>query len=347
MTRLMSFVRAQSLLLLAAFACDTGNGTPDGPAVVVGSGGSAAGAGAAGGSSGTSPTDGGGEGGSPDHPDVPGPPCNTWEALCARRYDEVSFPVTHAAMASSASFWDYPAQTRGLRTQLDESIRGLMLEVHAYDGELALCFHDCDEGRSRLATELGHVRGFFEDNPREVVTLLVDNRVPASEVALTVEEAGLLPYLYAAEAGEPWPTLGQMIEGGTRLVVFLSDADDAPPGYRALWDEVAGTSDRAEAARDLDCDVAYGSADAPLLLVHQTLVTSDGGGAGGEGGSDGSTTGRPSAALAETVNRDPFLSERLVLCASSFGRDPTFVAVDFYDQSDVIAATQRLDGLIP
>jgi len=55
---------------------------------------------------------------------------------------------------------------------------------------------------------------------------------------------------------------------------------------------------------------------------------------------------RPSEALAETVNHDPFLSERLGSCIDYLGRKPSFVALDFYDTSDVIGAVQRINGVI-
>jgi len=338
-----------AILAGAAVACE-GATSDERPGVIAQTAGApSAGAGTGGGAGETSVGP-GGEGGGFGLVDPSAPPCNTWAALCDRRYDETSFPVTHAAMANSASFWDHPAQRRGLRAQLDDSIRGLMLEVHPSDTGPALCFHDCADGEAPLAAELGHVRGFLEDNPREVVTLLVENRVPGEDVATAVEAAGLGSYLYAAGPRDPWPTLGQMIEQGTRLVVFLKDAEGAPAGFLPLGEYVAATSDGRTSPRELDCELTVGSAGAPMVLVHQTLVTeaSPAAGSGGEGGaaSDG-VPGYPDPALAETVNREPFLSERLALCTSSLGRKPTFVAVDFYDTSDVIGATQRLDGLIP
>lgn len=331
---------ATGLVLVLALACADDEKTGVTPSVVVTSG--DAGAVNGGGGQGAQPAH--GEGGR-DVPDLPGLPCNTWEELCNVAYDKVSFPVAHAAMANTASFWDFPAQRKPLRTQLDDSIRGLMLEVHLDEGELALCFHDCSEGRGDLLPELRHVREFLDDNPREVVTLLVDNRAPPGEFAAVASAAGLDAYLFSDEVIAGWPTLGELVEDGTRLVVFLQDAFGAPRGYRDLHASIASTGAKFGRARDLDCEIAEGDETASMLLVQHVLVlldgVSDAGGAGGVG-----ALGRPSEALAETVNREPFLSERLTLCAASFGRNPTFVAVDFYDSSDVIGATQRLGGLI-
>jgi len=315
-----------------------------GPVVlgVSGSGGDAGAGGEA-----AQPAGGGADIGVPDlpHPEPIGAPCNGAALLCESPYDGTAFAVTHASMASSGSFWDFPAQRRSIRQQLDDSIRGLMLEVHDYGGKPTLCFQDCDRGRSALTTELGHVRGFLDDNPREVVTLLIDNRVSAADIAAAFDAADLSRYLYADPSPAPWPTLGALIDEGTRLVAFLSDADAAPAGFRSLHGAVAATGASFTNRRDLTCDLAKDGEDGAFLLVNQFLVTSDGeGGTGGE--SSEAPAGLPSEALAETVNHDPFLSERLGSCADYLGRKPSFVAVDFYDTSDVIGAVQRINDVI-
>lgn len=275
-------------------------------------------------------------------------PCNGWPQLCQRAYDRVTFPVTHAAMANSATFWKHPAQSQSVRTQLDGSIRGLMLEVHDKAGVPTLCFDDCADGALPLVNELKRVAAFLGDNPREVVTLLIDNRVPASDLAQAFDDAELSAYLY--QGSGKWPTLGEMIERGERLVAFLSDATDAAAGFRSLNDEVRATSDRAGAARELDCATPSGSADAPFVLLLQSLVETSEvplEGAAGAGGASTTTVGWPTPELAATVNRDPFFSERVAFCSDLWGKPPSFVAVDFYEDSDVIGVAQRASGLIP
>ena len=140
---------------------------------------------------------------------VPGPPCNGWSALCAARYSEVTFPVTHAAMANANPPWMYPSQRKSLRQQLDDSIRGLMLEVHERAGDLTLCAGDCAEGYAPLQTALRDVHGFLADNPREVVHLIVDNRVPASNVAAEFAKADLGAYLLTEPDPDNWSALGE------------------------------------------------------------------------------------------------------------------------------------------
>lgn len=296
---------------------------------------------------GPEPAAGGAETGSPQPGDGPALPCNTWTALCDRPYDQVTFPTTHASMADSAAFWDYPAQGADIRAQLDNSIRGLMLEVHEDRGTLMLCASSCTEGRTPFAAELAQVAGFLADNPREIVTLLIDNRVPALDVAQALAAADLERSLYTDDPSGGWPTLGQMVDADMRLVVFLNDAEGAPLGYRSLTATVGATTAVAHSARELDCTLVSGPSAPSLILMNDFLVTDAGAlaGAGGEGGAANSG-GRPDAALADTVNHEPFMSEALGHCVEYNGKPPSFVAVDFFDTSDVIEATQRLSGLI-
>jgi hypothetical protein len=269
------------------------------------------------------------------------PPCNGWPELCDRAYDRLITPVSHAAMANLAPSWLHPAQRRTLRQQLDDSMRGLMLEVHPFEGESSLCLGDCSEGHSPLAAGLREIEGFLADNPREVLTLFIDNHIGAPELAARLDEAGLMASVYAGEPGPSWPTLAQLIEAGTRLVVFVSDATGAPPGLRAWWESMQATRDDARELAELNCDLVRGPPGSGLILVQHFLVSEQPGQADA-----GEPKLRPSESLSTSANRDPGLSARLQTCTQEWGRSPTFVAADFYDSGDLVAAVQRANGLI-
>jgi hypothetical protein len=64
-------------------------------------------------------------------PDVDG--CNGHAALCDRPLDEVVLPATHNAMSVPLPGWYSALQERPIATQLDDGIRGLLLDTHYAD----------------------------------------------------------------------------------------------------------------------------------------------------------------------------------------------------------------------
>jgi hypothetical protein len=299
----------------------------------------------------------GGEGGSPQEGGAPpitpiggssgrpgDQPCNGWPELCGRRYDSVSFPVSHAAMANDDTLWAFPAQRRSLRRQLDDGMRALMLEVHEGEDGPRLCFGDCSEGFGLVPVALGQIGAFLDANPNEIVTLFIDNRVGAPALAEALDSAGLLGSAHVPPGG-PWPTLRELIDSGRRLVVFVEDADGGPPELQSASTWVSSTRADYRAADEFDCTLE--PAGTALSLVHHVLVGPTSGAEGGQSGQGGQGSDlHPSEALAETVNRNPVLIDRLRTCERLNGRAPNFVAVDFYDTSDVMLATQLLNRLV-
>ena len=80
--------------------------------------------------------------------------CNGSAALCARPLDDVTFAVTHNAMASAEEDWWFPNQTHAVPRQLADGIRGISFDTH-YDGETAmLCHSYCDLGSKPLVDGL-------------------------------------------------------------------------------------------------------------------------------------------------------------------------------------------------
>jgi hypothetical protein len=64
-------------------------------------------------------------------PDVAG--CNGHAALCDRPLDEVTLPATHNAMSVPLPGWYSSLQERPIADQLDDGIRGLLIDTHYAD----------------------------------------------------------------------------------------------------------------------------------------------------------------------------------------------------------------------
>ncbi|KAJ1718375.1 hypothetical protein LPJ61_006662, partial [Coemansia biformis] len=194
-------------------------------------------------------------------------PCNGHTELCDRAYNNVSYACTHNS-------YSYPPpedllvlnQRRTIAQQLDDGVRALMLDVvrpvvssDANGGIISkvlswitgkpsdtaakdpldsvhLCHGSCaliDKGK--LSDSLGTIREFLEANPREVVTLIIENvsGFAAQDLRPSFEAARIDTYAYVPEFsptpvhnGYPWPTLAQLIAKNQRLVVFIDDNAD-------------------------------------------------------------------------------------------------------------------------
>ncbi|KAJ2650622.1 hypothetical protein IWW40_002359 [Coemansia sp. RSA 1250] len=117
-----------------------------------------------------------------------------------------------------------------------------------------LCHESClliDKGP--LIQTLITIREFMEANPREIITLIIENvnGVEASRVAPSFEQSGLSSMALTLQPDRfsndlvhsnhyLWPTLQEMIDGNQRLVVFMDDKADTSqvPYILPEWDHV-------------------------------------------------------------------------------------------------------------
>jgi hypothetical protein len=278
----------------------------------------------------TSSSDGGMDGGTQPDGSLPNPECNGHEELCERRYDRVSYPMTHNAMSNAAAGWISPNQSFGITRQLEDGVRGLMLDTYDEEGELLLCHTICLAGSQPLVEGLAEIDSFLEDNPNEVVSIIFENYITHAQTASAFEESGLIDFVYAHQAGEPWPTLGALIDAGTTLVVFQEKLPEEPeyPWLMNIWDHAWETPFSFAAPEDFVCDPNRGDPDNPLFLLNHFLTAALG--------------GNPS--FAEMVNYDPLFLERAQQCQEEGDALPNFVAVDFYDIGDLFGVVDTLNG---
>ncbi|RYO80928.1 hypothetical protein DL764_009833 [Monosporascus ibericus] len=157
--------------------------------------------------------------------------CNGFAELCSRRYSEVSFVAAHnAAFVGDTAFhnqFEYP------EAHFDRGVRYFTTQVHNRDGQLKQCHSEClllDAGY--FSEILLSIKGKLDANPREVVTLLITDHADGldlTEYGKEFEETGMIDYVFQPDGDlglAEWPTLGEMIDAGTRLVVFMDYGAD-------------------------------------------------------------------------------------------------------------------------
>jgi hypothetical protein len=155
--------------------------------------------------------------------------CNGRSEYCNRSYSNITFVGSH----DSAFVGPLPQQNQNIdiKAQLDMGIRYLQAQTHhsVFDkNTLELCHTSCFlEDAGTLKSFLTTVKNWLDANPKEVVTLLLTNgdSVSINEFGDTFASSGIVHYAYVASANplaiSDWPTLGDLISSGKRLVVFL------------------------------------------------------------------------------------------------------------------------------
>jgi hypothetical protein len=262
--------------------------------------------------------------------------CNGHPELCDRRYDEVAIVMTHNAMSSEEDGFVSPNQHRRLWRQLEDGVRGFMLDVHVdRDGSVQLCHGLCALGRRPLADGLRDLRVFLDCHPHEVVTIVFEAHASEAQVAEGFAASGLDRYLHAPDVapgpGVAWPTLRELIAADERVIVFTDDRARTLPWHLYTYDWAWENPYAARSADELSCAEDRGARDRSLWVFNHFL-----------------TSPLASPELADMINHDPFFTSRVEGCRTDAGGDlPNFVTVDFYDLGDVLQVVDALNGLAP
>jgi hypothetical protein len=320
----------------------------------------------------------------------PGPVvnCNGFSELCDRPLNEVAFPAAHNAMsAAKLPGWYQPNQRNDIRTQLDDGIRGFLIDSHyginrpsgpvltdleregtskvlegvraelgdeaaaafqSIDAQYAnrggegkpgsyFCHIVCELGSTEMTKTLGWFRDFLLSHPDEVLILFIEDKVSPTDTATAFEKSGILPYAYIHKPGEGFPTMRDLIESDKRLFVMAEEdaGGGAIPWYHQGFELAMETPYTFKSAKELSnpagCVKNRGGIGKPLFQLNHWVEKVP-----------------RSPSTAETVNDLDFLVDRARHCRKlRQGALPNIVAVDYYNQGDVVDATEALNGLPP
>ena len=303
--------------------------------------------------------------------------CNGSRAMCQLPLNQAVFAGTHNSFSAADSpGWFIANQRHAIARQLDDGIRLLLIDPHwgvgAGDGhvrtdfkaegrdrnrvakalppetlaaaerlagrlglgdlegserEVYLCHTACELGATRMVDALDDVREFLDRNPGEVVILFIEPYVPPSAIADVFEEAGLSDQLVTLDRDAPLPTLGELVASDHRVVVFTErDADGSLPWYMDGFSFIQDTPLGAKTVDELSCDRNRGSADSPFLMLNQWADVFP-----------------PRAGANPPFQTREELLHRAHQCARQRGLPAGLIAVDHYDQGDLIPAVAELN----
>lgn len=195
---------------------------------------------------------------------------------------------------------------------------------------LFLCHGLCEIGSEPFDRMLTSLHAWLVANPDEVVTVFIEDHAPADQIARAIRDADLEGMVATPPVpGGDWPTLGDMIRSGRRLVVMVENGTppaDAPwlvNGFTLTQD----TPYTFRTVADFSCAPNRGPTDASLFLVNHWLA--------------GATS---LVSNAEKVNARDVLGARMQTCRAERGQIPNFVAVNFVDLGDTFDVVDELNG---
>jgi len=276
--------------------------------------------------------------------------CNGHGELCDRSYGNVTFIGAHDSYAFSSDPLALARdQSVDIPTQLGLGIRLLQAQAHMNDGEIHFCHTSCalfDGGK--VQDYLSTVKTFLDANPNEVITFVFTNPegLSMNNVWLPAFQASGMDALAYVPLSLPvqqsaWPTLGDMISSGKRVVTFIDAGADTAgdtvdfliPEFPNIWETPFDSTDSS-----FPCSVDRTSGPLPndqhMFMINHFL--------------DISLFGvlLPDKDAATTTNAVSSILANAAGCAQfADGRAPNFILLDWVDEGQGIQAGNQLNGL--
>ncbi|KAH8828100.1 PLC-like phosphodiesterase [Flagelloscypha sp. PMI_526] len=222
-----------------------------------------------------------------------------------------------------------------------------MLQAQAHKdllGKLHFCHTSCflfDGGR--VSDYLKEVKSWLDTNPNEVLTLLFTNpeAVPVeNEWKAAFDESGVTPLAFVPKSlpvkKSDWPTLGEMIDSGKRVVVFMdSNADPSKvdfilPQFDMVWEPPFSQTDASFPCKVDRITGSLSTADHMYMLNHNlnTEVIDIGDG----------------ILVPDFLDIDKTNSLDSILGRCQRNSKPNFVMLDFVNKGDGVKVVDQLNG---
>lgn len=272
--------------------------------------------------------------------------CQGQAKFCLRTYDNHTFPETHNSFSTvEDEVWMAINHYTALQAQWDGGIRAFMIDTHHQSKEntekedIRFChgdpdstlFYPCLYSEVDPFIWLNLLNSLMNNSSGDVVTLLIENYVPAEHVEYLFNVTGLIDKAYIHSVGEDWPTLGDMILAGKNLVVFWDYSDDERyPWLHHAWTHSWDTPYGEDDEKDMSCTVGRGSSEEPVWHLNNWLS---------------SNFGFADPTRSEQVNDYEKLLARSIECWETFDNRPTFIAVDYWEDGEILNVTLTLNEM--
>ncbi len=313
---------------------------------------------------------------------VPITACNGYAALCNRPLNQVAFPSTHNSMsAADQSGWYFAGQRYGIRHQLMDGVRGLLIDTHygqgAGSGRVRTDLDREGTTRAKVVAEIGETGyqaaerlvgriGFGQLSGSDQLYLchtLCELGATRLDSALAALKGFLEDYpnevviVFIQDATTPRDTANAFLRAGLGPYLYTHDRDAPWPTLRQMIrsgrrvlvlaeDRATGAPPWYHQGFDLVQETPYTFTSLAALRAPSSCRPNR--------GTPNSPLFQlnhwvervnPSPGLAGRVNAESVLLPRALRCERRRGLVPNLVNVDFYERGDLFSAVRVLNRL--
>ena len=286
--------------------------------------------------------------------------CNNSPSLCKQSYSEITHLGSHdSAFLRNATdnFSTSGNQNVNITEQLDAGVRMLTTQVHNNDGIIHLCHTSCFlYNAGTLLSWLEEIKAWMDNNPNDVVTLLLVNSDNFAAAALHAEfeTSGITQYAYTPPSTSTallvWPSLQDLIKANTRLIAFVASLRPSSVAPYLLDEFTFVFENNYEVVNpnDFSCapnrpavvanKTSLAISSGRLPLMNHFLDTQEAFGIQIPNFDRSNNTNAP---LGDVGN----LGSAATDCTEAYGKAPTFILVDFFDSGPAISTVDGLNGV--
>ena len=269
--------------------------------------------------------------------------CNGVDGICDLPVTDVMFAGLHNAMSTAQDEFFIAANHQfQLESALTAGFRAINVDVGNCGGELVLVHTKCTLGTRDPFTVFDHINRFLDDNPRDVILMPlqinndVDQTVDLYELYNVLQSvSGLTDRMYIHERDTTWPTMRQLIDNDTRIIMFIYNAGtncstgDCPPGFHPYFlyaSETLYTFETVEGIADTESSCPYdrGAQGYRDFYAVNNFVSDP----------------LPSKASSQVVNQEDFVQSHLAACQNIVGRNVSVVFIDFWELGNLVDVVQ-------
>jgi hypothetical protein len=191
-----------------------------------------------------------------------------------------------------------------------------------------LCHGFCELGSRPLVDVLREMRDFLVRHPQEVLVMVIEDYVPASDLEAAFTESGLVDFVYRSPPGPPWPTLGEMIGRGERVLALTESGRPGVAWLHPAFEVVQETPYAFRTPQDMSCRANRGGTAGSLFQINHWIETLP----------------APRPTNAAIVNGYAFLLARAERCWRERKKIPNLLAVDFAETGDLLKVVASLNA---